>query len=84
MSDAIEMDFKTVIKKNDYNIRYIESLKTIGNKYILILDFDGYAQNIKTEDCLATTDKLHEIISYEFENTIKEPVKDYMRGVKGR
>jgi len=84
LSDAIEMDFKTVIKKNDYYVRYIESLRKLDDKYILVLDFDGYADNIKPEDCLTTTDKLHELISSEFENAIKEPVKDYMRGEKSR
>ena len=36
----------------------------------LILDFDGYAENISPENYLSTTDNLHNIISEEFFNTL--------------
>lgn len=79
LSEAKEMDFKTLIRKGDYYLRYIESLEKIGEEYKLILDFDGFAENIASEDCLVITDKLHEIISEEYVKTIREPVYDYMR-----
>ena len=85
LAKANEMDFKTLIKKGDYYLRYIESLQKVGGEYKLILDFDGFAEKIATEDYLRVTDELHEIISREYECTIKEPVYDYMRtkgGVK--
>ena len=50
--------------------------------YKLILDFDGFAMSIKARDYLTVTDGLHSIISDEYERTIKEPVKQYMRGAK--
>ncbi len=79
LAEANEMDFKTVIKKGKYYLRYIESLKKIGGDYKLILDFDGFAENINSENYLSVTDDLHVIILEEFEATIKEPVYQYMK-----
>ena len=79
LADANEMDFKTVIRKDKYYLRYIESLRKVGDEYKLILDFDGFAENIDPEDCLTVTDDLHTIISEEYKRTIKEPVYKYMR-----
>lgn len=74
-----EMDFKTVFKIDDYRLRYIESLQKSENKYNLILDFDGFTNNIDFEDYLEVTDKLHEIILDEYEKTIKDKVKQHMK-----
>ena len=79
LADANEMDFKTIVKKGDYYLRYIESLQKVGDTYKLILDFDGFAENIASGDYLKVTDNLHTIISEEYERTIKEPVYQYMR-----
>jgi uncharacterized protein (TIGR04255 family) len=79
LSGATEMDFKTVVQKDEYYLRYIESLQKKGDEYILILDFDGFAVNISSEDYLRVTDDLHAIISDEYERTIREPVYEYMR-----
>lgn len=79
LSDATEMDFKTVIKKGEYYLRYIESLQKTGDEYKLTLDFDGFAVNISSKDYLRITDDLHTIISDEYERAIKEPVYEYMR-----
>jgi uncharacterized protein (TIGR04255 family) len=79
ISNALEMDFKTLVKKGNYYLRYIESLQKIGNENKLILDFDGFANEITPANCLTVTDELHTIISNEYERTIKEPVFDYMR-----
>lgn len=83
LADANEMDYKTIIKKDEYFLRYVESLKKIGDEYKLILDFDGFAENIASEDCLTIADKLHTIISEEYERTIKEPVYEYMQQIGG-
>lgn len=79
LADTQEMDFKTVVKRGRYYLRYVESLKKVQDEYKLILDFDGFATNVSPEDCLAVTDDLHQLISDEYERTIKEPVKEYMR-----
>lgn len=80
LNSTQEMEFKTVIKKDDLFLRYIESLKIEKDKSALILDFDAFAINIPSEDCLSVTDRLHTAIAEEFKKTIKEPVYKYMRG----
>lgn len=79
LADANVMEFKTVIKKNKYFLRYIESLKKEGDANKLILDFDGFAESVDPKDYLKITDDLHTIISNEYKKTIKEPVYEYMR-----
>ena len=79
IDEANEMNFKVLTQVEGYNLRYIESLQKIEEEYKLILDFDGFAENVKSEECLSITDKLHELISDEYEKTIKEPVKVFMR-----
>lgn len=82
IADVEEMDFKTIVKRGDYSLRYIEALRKDNDKYKLILDFDGFALSVKSSDYLAVTDNLHVTISDEYERTIKEPVKQYMRRSK--
>ena len=91
LTDATEMDFKTVIKKKDYNLRYVESLQKVNEEYKLILDFDGFALNVDPKNCIEVTDNLHKLISEEYSKTIRAPVKEYMRkpkeaedGVRGK
>ena len=79
LADADEMDFKATIRKGTYFLRYAESLKKFDAEYKLILDFDGFAKDIVSENYLKVTDDLHKIIRKEFEQTIKEPVIKYMR-----
>lgn len=79
IANAEEMDFKTVFKKGIYYLRYIESLRKIKNKYKLVLDYDGFAKNIKSKDYLKITDKLHIIIQEEYVKTIKKPVYNFMK-----
>lgn len=83
LADASEMEFITVVTRNGYKLRYAESLKNIDGSYKLLLDFDGFAETIQAKDYLTITDDLHTIIGETFEQTIKAPVYDYMRQVKG-
>ncbi|MBN1331243.1 MAG: hypothetical protein JXA54_17375 [Candidatus Heimdallarchaeota archaeon] len=64
------MSFGTIIKKGDYYLKYIEAILKDKDD-ILILDFDGYAHDINTDNWLKTLDEIHLIIREEFENTIK-------------
>jgi uncharacterized protein (TIGR04255 family) len=82
LADAEEMDFKTVIKRGDCHLRYVESLRKVKDQYQLILDFDSFKANIKPQDFLHVTDNLHTTISDEYEKTITELVKEYMRKPK--
>lgn len=79
IENATEMFFRTVSKRNEYNIIYREELFKEKEEYKLILDFDAFAENINTSDCLAVTDNLHNIISDEYIDKIKDPVYEYMR-----
>lgn len=80
LSDANEMTFVTTVKRSAYYVRYVESLaQQDNNDPKLILDFDGFAKDISSKDCLPVTDELHDLISEEFERTIKGPVYEYMR-----
>jgi hypothetical protein len=47
--------------------------------WLIIMDFDGYSEKIESKDYLETSDKLHDIISDEFEGSIKEPLISFMR-----
>lgn len=80
IEDSIEHQYKAVVKRGDHYVRYAETLNPKPNPPILILDFDGYAMNVATDRCIETTDALHDLISKEYEFTIKEPIYKYMRG----
>lgn len=79
LKDALEMTFMTRSKRGKYFLTFRESLIEKSGEPKLILDFDGYAENIKSSDCLVVTDSLHDFISDEYETSIKEPVYRYMR-----
>jgi uncharacterized protein (TIGR04255 family) len=79
LEDAKEMQFRTVVSKGNHFLRFVESLAVVKNEYKLILDFDGYSENIKPEDCLQVSDNLHDLISKEYEESLRDPVYVYMR-----
>jgi uncharacterized protein (TIGR04255 family) len=80
LDKAIEMGFATRSKRRNYYIIYREEIrKSKDENYILLMDFDGYAENIKSNECLNITDELRNIISDEFMDKIKDPIYKYMR-----
>lgn len=79
LADVNEIQFHTVVKRGNHFLRYGEMLQKMGEEYKLILDYDGFGENIASEDYLTITDDLHTIISDEYQATIKEPVYEYMR-----
>ena len=75
LEEATEMDFKTVMRKDDAFVRYVESLQRgEGDAYKLVLDFDGYQERVSANEYLTVTDRLHDLVSAEFEASIKEPL----------
>lgn len=80
IEDSTEYQYTAAVKSGDYFLRYIEKLDLQSNPPKLILDFDGFAQNIDAKNILLCTDNLHDLILAEFEKTIKEPIYKYMRG----
>ena len=79
LKDALEMVFTARTRKGKYFLTFRETFIEKTGEQNLILDFDGYAENIKSSDYLTVTDRLHELISQEYEVSIKEPVYRYMR-----
>jgi uncharacterized protein (TIGR04255 family) len=79
LEDAQEMHFQTVVSRGKYFLRFIEQLAKVGEEYKLILDYDGYCENIDPSDCLNVTDKLHDLIIKEYRNSLRDPVFKYMR-----
>jgi uncharacterized protein (TIGR04255 family) len=79
IADASTMVFQTVIKKDRYNLRYVEALQQIEGKDKLILDFDGFAVDVQNvSDYLAITDDLHTLIKNAYKDTVKAPLYKYM------
>jgi len=79
LEHAKEMRFRTVVKRGNYFLTFDESLEIIDDAYKLILDFDGFTENISPADCLKVSDSLHDLILKEYEKSLKEPVYEYMR-----
>ena len=79
LADAETMQFQAVLKRGNYNLRYVEALQTSENKNYLILDFDGFANDISSENYLSILDDLHDLIVDEYQKSIKTLVYDYMR-----
>lgn len=80
IADATAMTFRTLIKKGNYNLGYIESLeKNDKGEDVLILDFDGFAANVEdVSKYINITDDLHRLISIAYKETIKDPVYSWM------
>ena len=79
IEEISDMTIKTVLNRGDYQLRYAEALQKNGDDYCLILDFDGFANAVKPEDCLRVTDELHSLLISEYFSTIRKPVIEYMR-----
>jgi uncharacterized protein (TIGR04255 family) len=81
ISDALEMLFIGRVRRGKHYLTYREQFWYKDGKPRLTLDFDGYAENVRATDYLTIADELHGVISEEYEErTIKEPVRQYMRG----
>ena len=48
----------TVARRGEYFLRSIESLVKSDDEYSLLLDFDGFEENIDSKDCLKVSDRL--------------------------
>lgn len=79
IEDLVEHKFIGVVKRGTYFLRYSETYNSQNNPTLLILDFDGSANNVPSAKCLDTTDELHALISKEYKSIINEPVYAYMR-----
>lgn len=79
IEDAEIMQFMALVKRNGFSLQYMEGLLQKDKGHQLALDFDASATNIKAADYLSVTDRLHDLISDEYNSTIKDPVRRFMR-----
>ena len=80
ISEANEMSYVTVIPKGKHSLRYAESFRhSPDGKYTFSLDFDGFSTDLSSNNYLEILDEIHDIISNEYEQSIKEPLYHYMR-----
>lgn len=82
IADAIDIQFRTTVKKGEYFFRYQEQLQKKGDEDVLVLDFDGYMNNVDAKKYLTITDDLYKILKSEYEISIKAPVLEYMKREK--
>jgi len=83
LEHVANMDCVVVANAERCQIRHVESLKLGPGDDQLILDLDAWTENVPSENVMPCTDILHECISAEFRNTIKEPIIEFMRKPKG-
>jgi hypothetical protein len=79
LEDSEELFFRGVTQRKKYNLIYMEQLIKEEPKWKLVMDFDASALNVKPTDIIPVTDKLHDIISNEYDERITEKFKEYMR-----
>jgi len=79
IENSIDNHYKATVKKGIYFMRFMETYESQLQTPVLKLDFDGFANDIRSDSYLSTTDDLHRLISDEYESSIKEPVISKMR-----
>ncbi|MBN1508460.1 MAG: TIGR04255 family protein [Sedimentisphaerales bacterium] len=79
VENALNLVFEARVEKGDRRLRFIESFEDVGGKLRLTLDFDGYAEDVPAHEYLTVTDELHELISKEYQASIRKPVLEHMR-----
>lgn len=84
IEDALQLTFEARVKRGNRYLRFVESFEEAESKLKFVLDFDGYTEDVPAGEYLPVTDELHELISKEYEASIKEPVREYMRRKKGK
>jgi hypothetical protein len=73
---ADKMMLTALVRRGEFELNYKEELRMPKGttECSLVLHLGAYASNINVNDCMNTTDQLYDIISDEFEKTIRKPV----------
>lgn len=79
IEDAETLRLEAVVRRPPYTMRYVETYQEREDVIDYALDFDGWAVNVSPAVYLKTTDALHDLISDEYQNSIKAPMVDHMR-----
>ncbi|MBA7540451.1 hypothetical protein ES705_32748 [subsurface metagenome] len=82
LNEVGSMIFETKkVKKGNYYLNYRENFVPVtseGTKYKFYLDFDSYKEDVDPIDYIEILDDLYKIIHQEWEDSIKQPVKNWM------
>lgn len=83
LADADLLQTTAVVRRGKLNLRFQETLKALEGKHGLILDFDGFANDVKSSATIKTTDELHKLIDGEWNRSINDGLRQFMRGQEG-
>lgn len=80
INSAAELFYSATIERNnDLLLRFQEKLNTKQEDRYLLLDFDGYKENVPRQEYLSITDSIHNMISNEYDQIVLEPAREAMR-----
>jgi uncharacterized protein (TIGR04255 family) len=79
LEKAQELSFSARIKRDPHFLKFSESFQNDGDSLKYVLDFDAYSMDVPSEKYLEITDVLHEMILSEYDASIREPLKSFMR-----
>lgn len=82
LEDTMRMSFEARVRQGAHFLTFRERVEEDESGSKLALDLDAYAKEVESSDYLTVLDALHEMIIEAFENTIKEPVYEHMRGAE--
>ena len=82
LPEAEEITHTALVHRGIRTIRVREHLRIKGGVPQLTLDFDAYSAAIDSGECLAVTDELHDLVSAEYEQSLRGPVFEIMRKPK--
>jgi hypothetical protein len=83
LEQVANMDCAVVANMEQCQFRHLESMRLTPEGGQLVLDLDAWAENVPSENVMASTDVLYETIATGFRDTVKQPIIDYMRTPKG-
>jgi uncharacterized protein (TIGR04255 family) len=83
LEQVANMDCAVVTNMEQCQLRHVESMRLTPEGGQLVLDLDAWAENVPSENVMASTDLLYEALSTDFWNTVKQPIIDYRRKPKG-
>lgn len=83
LSEASEMAFRVRTRRGKHMLLFSESFSDQEGALKLVLDFDAYTHDARPGNYLEAADELYDIISKEYQVSIKERVREFMRQSKG-
>lgn len=80
IEDIVENHVLIRTKRGNYYLLFQCGIRQFEGKYQYYLDYDGYANDIGTDNFIVVTDDLQKMIKKEYYSNITEKFKQYMRG----